>query len=113
MKLRVLEWLACPQCEQSQFRIEYSKTESYPQWSAHQTETDTDDHTLDIIEGALHCESCSSIYLIREGVPRLLVNRADPAPSGHRMTNFDVAAPEWEANFLELSAPLEPNDFLG
>ena len=55
MKLRVLEWLACPQCEQSQFRIEYSKTESYAQWSAHQTETDTDDHTLDIIEGALHC----------------------------------------------------------
>ncbi|MGC6507090.1 MAG: methyltransferase domain-containing protein [Myxococcota bacterium] len=113
MKLRVLQWLACPQCEQSQFRVEYSKSEHYPEWSAHRKDEESDEALIDVIEGALHCQSCSAIYLIREGVPRLLVNQTDRTQSGHKTTSFDVAAPEWEANFLELAAPLGPNDFLG
>ena len=94
----VLQWLACPQCEQSQFRVEYSKSETYPEWSAHRNESESEDPMIDVIEGALHCQSCSAIYLICEGVPRLLVNQTDHSQSGHKTTRFDVAAPEWEAN---------------
>lgn len=114
MKMKLLNWLACPQCEQSQFRIEYSKSKRNEVWYSNQEDSEVDsDSNLEILEGALHCEACGSIYLIREGIPRLLVNASERSQSGHRETNFDVAAPEWEKNFLDLVSPLEPNDFLG
>lgn len=117
MKMRLLQWLACPRCEQSHFTIENHSSSTNYTWTALKEDMNgqkMEDDNIEILEGALHCNSCSAIYLIREGVPRMLVNDKDILPtSGHKTTSFDVAAPEWESHFRDLSSPLEPNDFLG
>ena len=71
-----------------------------------------DNEEEDIQEGALHCRGCASIYAIREGIPRMVVGELGES-SQHRTTAFDIAAKEWEHNFLDLSAPLGQSDFLG
>jgi len=68
----------------------------------------------EILEGALHCGDCSAVYPVRDGIPRMMRAEAAEGPSSaHRWTTFDSAVPEWEQNFLDLSEPLEPTDFLG
>ena len=122
MKYRMLQWLACPVCRESSFTLETSKTEIRSVCRGHfeQAEDELPGVNLskleetEVLEGALHCGACASIYPIRNGIPRMLPEDAVSGPStGHRWTGFDSAVPEWEENFLDYSKPLKSSDFLG
>ena len=54
MKVDVLEILACPMCKAS-LKLETTSKDG-----------------LDVIEGALICDSCTEKYPIEEGIPNLL-----------------------------------------
>ncbi len=68
----------------------------------------------EVIEGTLTCRGCSAQYAIAGGVPRMLpVGVASGPGTGHRWTEFAEAVPQYEANFLDIAAPLVPADFTG
>ena len=122
MKYRLVKWLACPACRRADFSLETTKTSTRPIYVGHfePGEDQTPGVDLDrreeeeVIEGALHCGGCGSIYPVRDGIPRMLLSEAEVGPSsGHRFTGFDTAIPEWEENFRDFSSPLRPEDFLG
>lgn len=122
MKYRLLPWLACPACKSARLALETRRVETRPITVGHFEPGETDLPGVDlargeereVIEGALHCQDCGAIYPVREGIPRLLPPGTEPGPeSAHRWTTFDSAFPEWEENFLDLSDPLKPADFLG
>ena len=121
MKYRLLNWLACPQCRSQDLRLETVRSQTRQvhiglfepgeQFAGVDLERREEQ---EVVEGALHCGDCGSVYPIREGVPRMLLPSSKPGPaSRHAETLVDVARDEWEQNFRELSAPLKPNDFLG
>lgn len=116
MKHRLLKWLVCPNCRAGSFTLDATKTEQSPVITSHYQEQERNNFDgwegKDIIEGALTCSSCSQVFLIRDGIPRLIVGKNGP-DSQHRTTSFSSAATQWEEHFLELSQPLRSNDFLG
>jgi SAM-dependent methyltransferase len=68
----------------------------------------------EVMEGALHCGGCATVFPVRGGVPRMMLPDSVPGPpSRHAQTQVDADRPEWEDNFLDLAAPLSPADFLG
>jgi len=121
MKYRLLNWLACPQCRSKDLRLEtvrsVSKQVYVGLFEAGEVVPGVDierKEEQEIVEGALHCGDCASVYPIREGVPRMLLPDSLRGPaSRHAETFVDVAREEWEQNFRELSQPLKPADFLG
>ena len=122
MKYRLMSHLACPACRSTRLALETRRTETRPVCTGHFEPEETDipgvdlsrREEIEVLEGAIHCKDCAAIYAIREGVPRMLLPGSDEGPeSAHRWTSFDSAHPEWEENFLELSAPLRARDFLG
>lgn len=112
MKERLLEWLACPTCGDD-LTLHPTRSEKRHIWEAQREEGETLD-TQEILEGHLHCATCNVQFPITEGIPRLLPPAQAAGPStGHRWTEFSQAVPEYEENFLDLSAPLHPGDFMG
>ena len=121
MKYRLLSWLCCPECRSSDLRLETVKTAVIPVYSSQFGEGEepagVDPGRLEeqvIMTGALHCGDCGSVYPIRDGVPRMMPSGAkEGPPSSHAQTTLDVERPEWETNFQELIAPLDPASFIG
>lgn len=119
MKLRLLDWLACPACGEGSLDVSIGAAEERPSWAGH-WEPDEDvpgrtAHALtEVRTGTLRCKECGAAYPIVDGIPRMLPSGVEAGPStGHRWTKFDHAVPEWEKNFLDLSSPLGPDDFMG
>ena len=108
--------MICPNCRTGTFRLDATKVEEVPVIKSHFQANEVEEQEgwegKDIIEGALHCSSCSQVFLIRDGVPRLIVGEKGVG-SQHRTTSFNSVVKEWEQNFLSLSSPLNPKDFLG
>lgn len=122
MQHRLLQWLACPACENDDLVLETTKTateHSFPSsWEEGEQDLPgiSEDGTerTEILEGALHCSECARVYLIQGGIPRMVLDGTDPTPaSGHRWTRFDGTIPEYEDNFKDMSHPLEPESYLG
>ncbi len=122
MKLRLLDWLACPHCRGTDLSVDAHRTEERPITRGHFDPTEAVPPGVDldrgveteVLEGAIACAGCGSTWLVREGIPRLIPEGGEAgAETGHRWTTFDHARPEWEENFLDLASPLAPPDFLG
>ena len=121
MKKRLLSWLACPACRSSDLRLDTVKTKTCAAFEGHFNETEIQDGVdVDrkeqqvVIEGAIFCGDCGSVYPVKDGIPRMMVPGSAPGPtSRHADTTVDIARPEWELNFQDLARPLKPNDFLG
>ena len=122
MRYRLLQWLRCPTCEHEELSLQTVKTVTHATYRAQWADAEddapgvhVDDREVrEILEGALHCEDCGAIYPITDGIPRMLPRDSNEgAASGHRWTTFDGSLPEYEANFLDMAAPLEPKDYLG
>ena len=122
MRYRLLQWLACPACGEEDLRLETQKVDNDSTFTGSWTSDEGQDRGLDldekrvveILEGALHCPDCGAIYPIRDGIPRMLpAGYAGAQASGHRWTTFDGSLPEYEENFLDMTHPLKPHDFLG
>ena len=124
MKYRLLQWLACPKCQASQFVVECLQSIKSPIYQSHFTKQQQhlDGVNLasleeeEVIEGFLHCGKCSQVYPIQKGIPRMVLNsEIAKTTSGHKFTRFqnlqDISV--WECNFQEVQKPLQPNDFLG
>ena len=122
MKYRVLEWLACPACRGSDLVLEIRKTSAdetyHGAWAEDEQDLPGLDHEgralLEIMEGAIHCKDCSAIYLITDGIPRMIQEESEEhLASGHRWTKFHGEAPEYEENFRDMTHPMSPKDYLG
>ena len=122
VKYRLLQWLACPRCRAHDLTVETRRTRTRAVTHGHFTPGETDLPGVDlgaleeqeIIEGALHCADCGAIYPVRDGIPRMLLDDASEGPdTAHRWTTFEAAHAEWEDSFLDLAAPLKPDDFIG
>jgi SAM-dependent methyltransferase len=112
MKLKLVEWLACPGCGEDLI-LAISRAGQTATWEAHWA-IGEDREEQEILEGELKCRGCSTRYPIREGIPRLLPAGAEPGPgTGHRWTEFEEAVPEFEESFRDLIQPLSEADFMG
>jgi SAM-dependent methyltransferase/uncharacterized protein YbaR (Trm112 family) len=122
VKYRLLQWLCCPACRSTQLALDTIKLVEQPICTAHFEEGEADTPGIDlerrieteVMEGALHCKDCGLVYPIRDGIPRMMApGSVQGVGTAHRLTEFDTAWPQWEANFRDLAAPMEPADFLG
>ena len=128
MKIRLLQYLACPACQEANFALEVKHKEQHTIYHSHFTGLERgldglrfeDREEEDIEEGVLHCNNCGQHYPILKGIPRMLLDRQEEdsvsqAQSGHRFTRFDPAQDlsVWETHFLELNDPLRKEDFIG
>jgi SAM-dependent methyltransferase len=122
MKYRLLEWLACPNCRSSNLLLEtvtaVQENTHHGTWESVEWELPGLQHAerglTDIQEGSLHCQGCSAIYPIRDGIPRMLATDAPAGPkTAHRWTEFDGDVPEYEENYQDMVAPLSAADTLG
>lgn len=37
---------------------------------------------LDVVEGGLQCQHCRSVFPVRDGIPVMLLDEAEPGPHG-------------------------------
>lgn len=112
MKLRLVDWLACPACG-GDLKLKITRSEKHPSWAAH-WEPGERREEVEVLEGTLRCLSCDAEYPITEGIPRLLPPGVAAGPgTGHRWTQFETAVPQFEENFQDLCAPLKAPDFAG
>jgi uncharacterized protein YbaR (Trm112 family)/ubiquinone/menaquinone biosynthesis C-methylase UbiE len=118
MKYRVMEFLACPKCKRQTLSIEEKKSIQVPIFVSHFVNAQRDGVQIserketEIIEGTIHCSDCGAAYPIQDGIPNLLLHEPGETTQ-HRHTIFDQSLSVWEKQFLEISAPLLPNDYLG
>ena len=120
MKHSLLKFLACPNCNASQFTVEAHKTTTSQICSSHINPNHINDGIdldgaveQEIVEGALHCGTCDTIYLITDGIPRMLLDNTESSRSAHQLTSIGEDTSVWERHFLELSEPRTRNDYLG
>jgi SAM-dependent methyltransferase len=119
MKIRLLDWLCCPACKEGSLHLTIQSSEERPTYTAHwepgeEVPGRRGSTVTEVIAGGLRCVDCNATYPIIDGIPRLLPKGIPAGPgTGHRWTEFDHAVPEYEQNFLDLSAPLTPPDFTG
>ena len=122
MKKRLLEWLVCPGCGSHKLTLETTRADTRKVCTGHYESRESElpgvdldrREEVEILDGSLQCDDCSAVYPIENGVPLMLGKGERAGPStAHALTTFDSAYPEWEENFLDLSQPLEPPDFLG
>lgn len=73
MKLRLLEWLACPSCRSGDLRIDVLKESS----------------TDEIEEALITCSNCSALYPVIGGIPRMLPDSFEEYSSSIRRTAGD------------------------
>jgi SAM-dependent methyltransferase len=119
MKIRLLDWLACPTCGEGNLDLAISRSEEKSSfvghWEPGEARSDVAQGSVtEVIEGTLRCRHCSAAYPVTNGIPRLLPAGVPEGPStGHSWTEFEGAVPEFESNFLDLLQPLGPTDFMG
>ena len=118
MKLALVDWLACPACNDAPLRVESRLVEARPIWRGSVApETpgfNAKKGTLDeVIDGDLRCPGCGAVWPIEDGIPQLVAGAASVVHSAHVASVFDAKAPEWEEAFLDFAAPLVPGDFVG
>ena len=113
MKYRLMKWLICPHCKSDDLNLESLVTKKNEVYHSHVVgNEDPEDWMTEVVEGAIHCNSCGTIYPIREGVPRMVIGDLGPR-SQHRTTVFNRVSQVWKEHFQELSSPLKAKDFLG
>lgn len=99
MKARLVDYLACPDCE----------AELY----VHAAARDGDE----VIEGHLECTRCARCYGVRGGIPRLVPDDLPPDMQktarafGWEWTTYVEMHPEYEGQFLDWIHPLRPEFF--
>jgi SAM-dependent methyltransferase len=119
MKLRLVDLLACPACGDGAFDLAIDRATDRPIWDAHIEPGEavagaSGGRITEVEAGSLTCRECGVRFPIVAGIPRLLPPGAPGAPgTGHRLTEFDVSAPEYEENFRDLLDPVEPEAFMG
>jgi SAM-dependent methyltransferase len=119
MKLRLLDWLACPTCGEGSLDIAITRSEERPAYDGHwEPEEEIPGRSLrsvtEVIEGRLRCRDCAATFPVTDGIPRLLSEGVAVGPAtGHAWTEFAEAVPEFEQNFWDLLHPLKPEDFMG
>lgn len=119
MKLRLLDLLACPACGEGTFHIAIDRAEEREVWAAHVEPEESvpgmdGGRLTEVQAGRLTCGDCGAVFPIVDGIPRLLPPGGSEGPdTGHRLTQFEVAAPEFEENFRDLLQPLSPEVFIG
>ena len=101
MKLRLLDWLACPDC------------------GAVLTVASGAVVHGELREGTLGCKGCASQYPVERGIPRFVPAdltaevAATAARFGYEWTRFAEIRPEYEEQFRGWIAPIEPESFKG
>ncbi len=122
MKFRLLEWLACPGCRCEDLTLKPTKTSAALTFNGCWEEVEVGLPGLnvetreltEIEEGEILCDSCGAKYDIIGGIPRMNTPNIDAKLStGHKSTQFDGQAPEYEANFLDMTLPMVAGDFIG
>lgn len=119
MKRCALDWLACPACGEGDLvlteTVSTERASFHGHWRSDEQVAGRGTRSLaEVMEGKLTCLGCKAEYAITGGVPRMLPPGVDPGPgTGHRWTEFSQAVPEFEANFLDIAAPLAAGDFTG
>lgn len=119
MKRRLVDWLACPACGDGSFDLVIDRAVERLVWAGQVEPGEempgvSDGRITEIEEGRLTCQDCGEVFRIEAGVPRLLPAGSPVAPgTGHRLTEFEAAAPEFEENFRDLLDPVQPEAFLG
>ncbi len=102
MKPRLVEMLACPECET---RLELVGAETDPASAP------------EIVTGELVCTSCARRFPIRGGIPRLLppklsaVAEKTSAAFGWEWLHFGEIYKQYEAQFLDWIHPIQPDFF--
>jgi SAM-dependent methyltransferase len=119
MKLRLLDWLACPTCGDGSLDVTITSATERPAYAGH-WEPDEDvpgrspGSVTEVVEGRLRCRDCGATFPITEGIPRMLPEGVPAGPAtGHTWTEFARAVPEFEENFVDLLQPLRADDFMG
>lgn len=100
MKLRALEYLACPACG-GDLQIEESLTEGE-----------------EVMQGALACGTCTISYAIERGVPRFAgavgaVEQRTAEAFGYEWTHYSELATRYRQQFLDWIRPVQPDFFTG
>lgn len=119
MKLSLLDHLACPDCGEGRLNLTIDRSEERPafhgHWEPGESAAGAGEGTITLVcEGRITCPECSAIFLITDGIPRMMPKGATEGPAtGHAWTEFEGAVPEYEANFLDLLQPLTAGDFIG
>jgi SAM-dependent methyltransferase len=119
MKIRLLDWLACPTCGDGRLDLAIDRAEERPAYAGHWEPGEdvagvSSGTVTEVMEGRLRCADCRAAFPIVNGIPRLLPAGVPEGPTtGHSWTEFEGAVPEFEANFLDLLRPMKPDDFMG
>ncbi len=100
MKLRALEYLACPSCG-GDLKVEAKLTEGE-----------------EVMQGTLMCSSCYDTYAIERGVPRFagevgLTEQRTADAFGFEWTKYSELAPRYRQQFLDWIRPVQPEFFEG
>ena len=99
MRRELLSLLVCPGCEGS-FELQVDRADG-----------------AEILEGALACQPCRSIFRITRGIPRILpdtLNQGKDATSdafGYEWSHYSELADTDKKEFLGWMSPLTPSDF--
>jgi uncharacterized protein YbaR (Trm112 family) len=98
MKLRLLDYLACPACA-GDLQLGIAESEGD-----------------EIMEGALRCERCQTAYRVRRGVPRFAENigetdKRTAEAFGYEWTNFAELDERYRQQFLDWIRPVTPDFF--
>ena len=119
MKLRLLDWLACPACGEEKLHLTARRSEERRAYTGHwepgeEVPGRRSSTVTEVMDGTLSCPACGASYPITEGIPRLLPKGSHEGPAtGHSWTEFEAAVPQFEQNFLDLLQPLKGDDFMG
>jgi SAM-dependent methyltransferase len=81
-------------------------------------ETDANGLTAEVVTGRLFCEGCGTSWPIHDGIPRLVPplqqqQSRTASAFGWQWQHFVEMHPEFEAQFLDWLAPIEPDFFIG
>jgi SAM-dependent methyltransferase/uncharacterized protein YbaR (Trm112 family) len=119
MKLRLLDWLACPTCGEGSLDLAVTRSEERPAYTGHwEPEENVPGRSAgtvtEVMEGRLRCRDCAAVFPVTDGIPRMLPEGVAAGPAtGHTWTEFAEAVPQFEENFVDLLTPLKAEDLMG